>query len=712
MPVDHYTPCPGGCDKKIKFCCPDLVGELEKINRMLEGEQYAGCREHVDRLLEKTPDRACLLATKVLLLRASGQLEESKAAVASFIEHHPTNPVALAESAMLAAATEGGSPAIKLLQQAIVASDGKIHGRVWNAMDAVARVLASEENFLAARAVALMQVSIQRDDQRSLELLMELNSQPSVPLVMKTDARLESCPDDAAWKADFDAAVLSANKGHWIEAVEKFAALSEQASDAPSVWRNLATIRGWMADPSGMGEALDKYAALDVPLEDAVEAQALRSLMTEDPLGDQSDVLNLRYTIKDAETVAAALLAAEQTTEIRSDLSSLTGEEGPPPKTGFVLFDGGVAGSTDELTLDSIARVLCQVVVFGKETDREARLEAMAVVGDDADQVKALLSELVGDELDSVVEEEVIESESRTYEILTQRWRLPENCPPDKFRALAEKYLDGALLNQWPDMPLGLLGGKSPREAAGEESLRVKVLAAILVLQHWSDQVGGEFDFNRLRSGLGLPTLEPVEIDGEALMRLPLARLMRVEADKLSDTGVVQAFHRCMAFGVRTALPKFARAMVERPSLSGREERLTALRVLVRLSEDPNQALEYIEQGRQAVQAAGQSCADWDIMELTYRFDQQDGEGVSALLGHIQQEHIQEPGVADTLTRFLMAAGVINPDGSPNLPPGGMDPGGPGGMPGEMGAEPEGLWTPDSQKPEGEGPGLWTPGMD
>ena len=139
---------------------------------------------------------------------------------------------------------------------------------------------------------------------------------------------------------------------------------------------------------------------------------------------------------------------------------------------------------------------------------------------------------------------------------------------------------------------------------------------------------------------------------------------------------------------------------------------MTALRVLIRMSEDSDQALDYIEQGRQATRAAGESCADWDIMELTYRVDRADADGVSRLLGHIQREHIQEPGVAETLTRFLMAIGAINPDGSPNFPGGAMGPGEMGGMPGEPAPEPEGLWTPDSQKPAAEKPGIWTPGMD
>jgi hypothetical protein len=31
MPIDAYSPCPGGTGKKIKFCCPDFLGELETI---------------------------------------------------------------------------------------------------------------------------------------------------------------------------------------------------------------------------------------------------------------------------------------------------------------------------------------------------------------------------------------------------------------------------------------------------------------------------------------------------------------------------------------------------------------------------------------------------------------------------------------------------------------------------------------------------------
>ena len=55
MSIDAYSLCPGGTGKKIKFCCGDFLPELQKIDRMFEGEQYLACLQHIDRLLAQEP---------------------------------------------------------------------------------------------------------------------------------------------------------------------------------------------------------------------------------------------------------------------------------------------------------------------------------------------------------------------------------------------------------------------------------------------------------------------------------------------------------------------------------------------------------------------------------------------------------------------------------------------------------------------------------
>ena len=126
MAIDAYSLCPGGTGKKIKFCCGDFLAELQKIDRMVEGEQYLACLKHIDHLLEQEPgrDRACLLATKCVLLRATRSARgRPQAAAAAFLAKHPDNQIALAELAMLAAEHDARE-ALDLVQRALRAAAG------------------------------------------------------------------------------------------------------------------------------------------------------------------------------------------------------------------------------------------------------------------------------------------------------------------------------------------------------------------------------------------------------------------------------------------------------------------------------------------------------------------------------------------------------------------------------------------------------------
>ncbi len=152
MSIDAYSLCPGGTGKKIKFCCGDFLAELQKIDRMVEGEQHLACLKHIDRLMEQEPgrDRPCLLATKCALLRATDQREAARATAALFLEKHPTNQIALAELAMLAAENDARR-ALDLVQRAFRAAGGALSGRTYQAMGVTAGALLREGFPLPAR---------------------------------------------------------------------------------------------------------------------------------------------------------------------------------------------------------------------------------------------------------------------------------------------------------------------------------------------------------------------------------------------------------------------------------------------------------------------------------------------------------------------------------------------------------------------------------
>ncbi|NQT13967.1 MAG: hypothetical protein HQ582_14530, partial [Planctomycetes bacterium] len=587
MPAGPYSPCPGGTGNNIKFCCDDLLGDLQKIERMLEGEQFQACLQHVELLLKTNPDRACLLATQTMLLRGLGKAEEAAAAAVAFLEKHPDNPIALAESAMLAASRRESRQAMDRLVRAVAASGTQMHARVYQGIGLVSRLMAAQGEILAARALAILQLDIQEDDRQPMQLLVELNSSPRVPLAVKDERTLRNCPEDVSWKASFDEATSLALKAQWTEAAQRLTELTEQVDGEPAVWHNLAIVRGWLADTPGCIEALQKLAALDVPLEDAVEAEALAQFLCDDPLGDMIDVLTLRYTVGDPDQLEAALSAAPQAALTNVDPTSLATEEGPPPKSVYVLFDRAVPEPDAEVTPETTPKVLCQTLLYGKQTDRDALLEVEEILAHDLDGTKALLAEIAGDALQGEPEQTVATKTSATQELLSCNWRLPSGCSQEDFQRMTGQFLEDAVLQAWPRTPLGLLDGKCPQEAADDDALRVKLLAAIMVLEFWLEQSGTRFDVNRLRSQLGLPVLEPIDPQKTPIDDLPLTRWSRVVVDNLPDDVLLDGYRRAMACGVRAALPGFARAVVQRPNLAGREERLMAFQMMARTADDP-----------------------------------------------------------------------------------------------------------------------------
>jgi len=707
MAIDAYSPCPGGTGKKIKFCCNDLLPELQKIDRMVEGEQYLACLQRIDLLLaqDRGKDRACLLATKCMLLRATKQLEAAKTTIETFLEKHPDNQIALSESAILAAETDPRA-ALNLVQRAMQASDGALAGRTYQAMGLVAGTLLHRGFPLPARALLELQAEITEKDSRPHELLSALCQAGDIPLLLREDAPLASCPKDVPWRDQFTEAGNAFARGDWQKAAELYAALTAEAPDSPALWRNLASLRGWLADNVGCAEALRTYAALrsreENGLDDAVEAEATAMFLSEDPLGDQMEMLKMVWGVKDADRAQEAFLSSPRILAVPFDPARFSDGETPPPKGAYLLLDRPMPESAEGLDAEAIPLMLGQARQFGRQTDREAHLEVMGVVADDLTAVHQLVREAAGEAVESEPSQEVIGHWSASRKLLQPAWQPPRDAKPELIRPMLEQYLTSAILDQWPDLKLGIFDGRSPREVAGDESCRVRLSAALLVLEHWAESLPGNVDFNELRSRLQLPVLEPIDLQERSAVEVPIVRLARLEIEKLSDEQLLTAYYRAAAYAIRPVSRTFAKAIIDRPSLADSDERLHAFSTLARTEEDIDRALDYIDQGRRATEAKKESGATWDLMELSLQFARHDGKEAMRRIEHIPRDHLEEPGVGEALTRMLIDVGLIRPDGTPAFGP---EMAGAAGMPEAAEPEPGGLWTPDSAEPDGGGGG-------
>ncbi|HEY2841819.1 MAG TPA: hypothetical protein VGJ26_21855 [Pirellulales bacterium] len=705
MSIDPYSPCPAGTGKKLKFCCADLIGEIENIHRMLEGDQRLACLEHIDRLQAKYPGRACLLTTKALLELELGRPEEARKSVAAVLEQAPTNPVALAELALLAVQRSGAVAGIEPLQQAIAASGSPMPDVVVQALGALAQSLLMAGVYSAARGHYLLLASLTQQDERVLSTLMRLSASPQIPLLMKEDPNLQTGPEGFPWKDRLAEALVPVGRGAWQVAVNKLVSLTEVAPDAAAAWRNLATLRSWLADDEGAAEALRKLPKLDVSRDDKVEAEALAQLLDPESTCAQIESVTATFPIFDVEKLTERL-ADRRVMRININPAAWPEADEPPPRSAYLLLSLPMPRASEGLTPESVPVMLGQMLLYGRQTDREARLEVTFDRPDEA-AARAVVTEVCGELVRPASGEEVEPGAQADLWALEWKGRLPEDATVDVVHKLMSDQQRRAVLDRWTQVSFPPLGGKTPAQAAGDSTLEIPLAALVLNLELASQSPAAAGVFEELRQHLKLPVEGLIDPTGVDMDRLPLARLHRLDCPKLTDEQLVMAHQRALFVAARLALYRLSKEITQRESLKDKVGVAQVYGLLGQLEDDSKQGLAYLEQGRVAAKAAGQSTANLELQELAIRIARGEMAEFERVLRVIQTHHIREPGVAQALQRLLIDSGLLTPDGRPAMA--GMAAGPAGGAMSEPAAEDAGkIWTPQSESP-GQKSSLWIP---
>ena len=718
MALDPYNPCPCGSGKKLKFCCSaDIIPELEKVLQSLQGEQRLGALEMVERLLEKYPGRPSLLATRVMIHMQMGQMEKAEQAVADFVAADAANPAALAQSAMIKGAKEGPLAGAELLQSALTAVTDAVSAPVYDAIGVIAQGLAAQGNLLAARGHLMLQFGLSGgQDPHVMESLMQMNGSPQIPLLLKQDAVLAICPESADWKPEFDHAMQMANRGAWGAAVVKLRQLAALSPEEPAIHRNLATLCGWLGDVPETVKALRAYASLAGTLTDeAVEAEAVAQILDPDTHKDKVDVVGVTYTVTETDSLLEKFSADRRISRMPVDPAQMRRDDEPPPKGVFWLLDRPLPTSGNDLACADVPRVLGDVWVFGKQTDREARIELTATRTAEFETKTGILAEVAGDLLGAVEKEEVLDQTAADTEVLSWNWRLPDDTSPEKRAELMAEHRRTTMFERWPAQPLSVLDGKTPREAAADPVFGIRAAAAVLLMELSAELDGSEFDFNEVRTELGLPAIGPIDPTGIDTAALSLVQLARVEVEKLSDADLVTMYQRASMMNAVNALGKLATEVVARSTLDDSEQvdKAEALALLARMERDGSKSRALFQQARQVAVAAGKSPAAWLIAELSLRLEQQDPPACQELLGELQARHMQEPGIAQTVMQLLVSFGVITPEGQPVGMPGGGAAAAPAAPAATAATAAPAPPAPPATDAGGEGKSkLWVPGMD
>ncbi len=714
MQLDSYTTCPCGSGKKIKFCCSkDLLHELDKILRALSGEQYISALDQTAKLISERGPRAALLAIQAETQIALQQLPEAEQTAHKLLEIMPHSSVGLAILAISSVVNGKVDDAVKHLQHSIENVEHSMSGVTASAMSIVAQALLQAGKVLAARGHLLMRAGLTGgEDREAVESLLELNRIDRLPTMLKQDFQYGECLPDAPWHGEFEAAMKSARRGAWLAACESLESLDQKVPYQQGVVRNIAILRGWLGQDPEACAAWRQYTSLPAISEDeAVETEAVCQLLIRPDSVEFMDSLRISHPIRNIEQLMEVLLSDKRVETVPVDPQEVVEEGQPPPKGVFKLLDRPMPASHVGLEYGDLPMVLGDIIVFGKQTDREARLEFEVERSNRFDEAKSKLMEVAGEWIQSPAKEEVQGQVSALQAALNPEVRFPRDITPEHAVPLLNAQRDSIYASVWPDLPRSIFDGKSAREAARDRVLRIRVMAAILNLELATEEqaVKDGFDFNNLRRELGLPTRGTYRIQGEQLLSVPVSRWARVEFAELSDDELLDAFRLITLKNLRSAMRRCANELVARASIAEKIDLAEVYRLLVTVSADAEEALQHIDSGRRITVTKGRSPASWYLLELQVRLSRYEAEECNRLTKLLTTRHSNEPGIKEGLYQVLVRYGVISPDGqvrsrAPDS-----------AAPLEAttaSATPEspGLWTPDSAAPKQESK-LWLPGM-
>jgi len=708
MAIETGDPCPCGSNKKIKFCCGQKIApELDKLARSLEGEQYMASLERLNSLIGEHGELPCLLALKGLTLISSRQIEEARINAEKFCEVDPDNATAWAQRALTTGEEVDAELAMHDLQKSLELADpSQLAPITLPALQIVTDRLLQSGNAFAGYWHLTLQMAFQRNDQQSgLMQILPFTQNQSIPLLLKQQLRVPQAPENSPWQEQYNKGLELAGRGAWAASREVIGAIE---ADDPLLLNAVACLSTFLGDEQQGPEAWRKYGAHCPPgSDDAVEAEAYAQLLENQGQPDLVELATLTYPVADTERLQEKLVSCLQVRFVPEFQWPDADSENPPPRAAFILLDREMPGTGEDISLDEVPQAVATAYLFGKQTDRDARIECSMISARDPGGDRQIVEKLLGDLAGELESSETGRKVGTATDRLSWHPVWPEKTPPETIQQLNIEQRDSAFEKTWPDMPQATFDGASARETVGSEQGKVQVAAALLLMESNMQAADHRIDLDSLRQNLELTTPDPIDPTDIDIAVFPDVRFCRLVAAKMSLEQLATVYTRSSFLGNARGVVMTATEIVSREEKPEGINLAEVHGALVEAAESNTERLELLKKARLAATEQGQSPAIWLLRELPLQLAEGNSSRAGEIIQVIQAQHMQEPGIGEQFFSLLVQLGIINPDGTPAA------------ATASPASSSDGIWTPGSATSEtgqdpadGEGSKLWVPGMD
>ena len=670
MGQDAYSPCPCGSGKKLKFCCGEILPELQRAQKLVDNQPDVA--EQILRgLLEKHPDKDSIVTLLAELLQKAGRLSEVRELLIGHLRRQPDHPQALLGLAELCLIEDGFEASRRLVHRAFQLCSRQNPNAVALLSQRIARELMSSGCHLAVREHLAMSVRYAQGELRKQALMMLASFEGSNEIAYPcrgSNPLLQVDGAVATQEQDQRARKLCL-LGCFEPAAIIYKRLTETEADNGAVWHNYGLCCAWDARHADAIPAMHKAAELLDDKDLAAESEALAQLLEAELSDDKYTQVLLQLKVDSASEVLSRLDDEATLNRLPRSEEDEADETVRTPSARYDVLSRAVS-EQDTADADDLPELIGEVAVYDILDPDDAEDSAVIEISTTDDRLpeivvrlRAVIGQLITTTADK--EQPVAGMEYPAEQLILDRPLFkPAQMSEKAFRGIRRRWFDKAI-EKWLDRPHPALDQKTPREAASVSELQTALTATVLNLHALALRSGETVDIPNLLQQLNLPEATTVSVAASAqVSAIPGYRYYRIAVSELADSQLADFANRTTMLAFAQTAKQCLDIALERPeSLKKFGERRAALAraAIAREDGDYERAFECFEKARQFV--AGETDAfrnllEIDVRELSCRLDDPEDPGLIELLHKFRDKYIRKiPEIAEIVRAQLEDSG-------------------------------------------------------
>lgn len=671
MANDPYSACICGSGKKLKFCCQDILADMQRIEQLRDNQPDVA-EQHLRALYESHPEKEILVIELAGLVQDLGQYDEARELCVDFLRRHRNEVRVIILLSDLTMEKEGFDGARRLIHRAVQLAQPAHYQGISMLMATVADELFRSGN--PASAYAHLRRSIQfAPAELESSLLMLLSTwMTKISEYFPLLGSFELLPVDVAeehQESEQKARRLS-DLGCWEPSAILYSRLVKEEPRNGPLWHNLGLFYLWDDRPALAAAALHRSATLLEDFDAAVNAEALAVILDLELSDDRVRAMENSQRISRPRELSSRL-QADSRFRLLSPMSELHSTE----MSHLQLSILSAAPAADDGGRDELGQVLITA-----NADNEADNHFVTVTATESllDEAWNAVRAAAGDSLDDdqePAEPSVASSIPSCFADFYLNVQFEPSLSAKQVRTAVERRIDAAI-DAWLQRPQPALNGLTPLQASLDESMKIQTAAAVVVLYSIAQRMNQEIRLPELRQRLKIPAPVPTGIDADQTIEsVPLLRYSQLPLSDLTDSQLVQLAHRVGLIRDLDLLEVVVDELFRRPQalLEFSPQQAHMMRALVaRCRNRVDDMSESFEAARRDIQEEPdhfRALLDLDMKELTYRLDDPEDPGIPQLLRTMRDRYfLKIPEIEEAVRQQLRQSGCEQLLSSPESP--------------------------------------------